>query len=478
MHPKNIKMKPSKFHYPNTKGKMKFGKQELPLLTNQYLYPGRDQINDKFNILVDHIWNIPKATNDNEQFIVSIKKCIIYALHNFVTTNNQGVPLLTKASPSGKGYTYFVLLTGPHKGIFISFADLCMAKEGIPNLRYKGFYTKDEVDKALELNTINPKEINEALNPEPEILVINPHRPSSRKSYKDIIPEKTQQELDFTKFLTLQTFMSKAHKDPKAVPGMYIKIHPYYNRRFACIKSSQYCTKPNKNCPCKLKFLFRKAKLDLEQFKPMIYEDLPINLKTLLDYACLDSVIIPPTERFTHFLPSINEAINLLQAELMSTIGLLISSCPSNYKPNGYSTHVIKLVTEDHKDFPILCNDTSENLDIQGNSTYQYNILRAQTMGQEWFFTETNTVEYNLLKETFDTKLYLPDNLGKMFIPFPIENNNKLVQFFQKERRNKDIYESSGGYGQGTPTNDFSMSETSENVEEDVEDVSVTSKGI
>ncbi|KAL2318778.1 hypothetical protein Fmac_032654 [Flemingia macrophylla] len=90
------------------------------------------------------------------------------ALYNFVSTDNQGVPILTKASPSGKGYTNFVLLSGPHKGVFTNFSDLCMAKEGIQNPRYKGFYTKEKADKALELNSIDPEIINNALNPEPE----------------------------------------------------------------------------------------------------------------------------------------------------------------------------------------------------------------------------------------------------------------------------------------------------------------------
>ncbi|KAL2336517.1 hypothetical protein Fmac_010963 [Flemingia macrophylla] len=201
-------------------------------------------------------------------------------------------------------------------------------------------------------------------------------------------------------------------------------------------------------------------------------------LKTFLDYGCLESVIIPPSDRFGHFLPSINESINLIQAELMSTIGLLITSCPNTFKPNGYSTNVIKLVTEDHKDFLVLYNDTFENLEIQGNPTYQFNLLRAQIMGCEWFFNETDIVEYNLLKETFDTKLYFPDNLRKMFIPFPIETNNKLVQYFQKEKKHKDIYEASGCYGQSTPTNESSMSETSKSQAEDFEDMSVTHKGV
>ncbi|KAL2322099.1 hypothetical protein Fmac_026478 [Flemingia macrophylla] len=91
-------------------------------------------------------------TKEEADKALDIKKGIICALHNFLTADNQGIPLLTKASPSGKGYTYFVLLTGPHKGIFTKFADLCMAKEGLANPRYKGFYTKEEADKALEFS--------------------------------------------------------------------------------------------------------------------------------------------------------------------------------------------------------------------------------------------------------------------------------------------------------------------------------------
>lgn len=59
--------------------------------------------------------------------------------------------------------------------------------------------------------------------------------------------------------------------------------------------------------------------------------------------------------------------------------------------------------------------------------------------------------EFNLIKESFDTKLFILAYIGKMFIPFPIDFNNKLIQFFQKEKKNKEIYEVSGCYGQQTP---------------------------
>ena len=44
----------------------KYGKQELPILTNTYHFPGRDNTNVKLNVLIDNIWNIPKYTVQNE----------------------------------------------------------------------------------------------------------------------------------------------------------------------------------------------------------------------------------------------------------------------------------------------------------------------------------------------------------------------------------------------------------------------------
>ena len=60
--------------YQNVKHKMKFGNQELPVLTNEFHYPSRKTVNDKFNCLIDNIWNIPKYTNNNEQFVFSVKR--------------------------------------------------------------------------------------------------------------------------------------------------------------------------------------------------------------------------------------------------------------------------------------------------------------------------------------------------------------------------------------------------------------------
>jgi len=104
------KMKPSKVSYQNIKHKMKFNNQELSVLTNEFHYPGREFINDKFNCLIDNIWNISKYTNNNQQFICFVKKGIICILYNFYIAYNQGVPFLTKFSPFGKGYTTFILL--------------------------------------------------------------------------------------------------------------------------------------------------------------------------------------------------------------------------------------------------------------------------------------------------------------------------------------------------------------------------------
>jgi len=56
----------------------KYGKQELPILTNHYHFPGRENTNVKLNVLIDNIWNIP-----NEHQVAKVKQSNISALYNF-----------------------------------------------------------------------------------------------------------------------------------------------------------------------------------------------------------------------------------------------------------------------------------------------------------------------------------------------------------------------------------------------------------
>ena len=467
------------------KEKMKFGSQELPILTNHFLYHGRDQMNDKFNVLIDHIWNIPKTTSQNENHVVSIKKGIICALYNFCNADNQGLPILTKASPSGKGYTYFSLLSGPHKGVFTNFADLCTAKEGIQNPRYKGFYTKEEAEKSLELDTINPETIKKALSPEPiQIKSQGNSRPSTYKEQVVSSLTPLKKETNLKRFKILQKFLLKIHRREAEVLGIYVKVQAYFNSRNVCCRSDELCSKvTNGNCPCKIKYLFRKAAIDMEQYKTVEYDGLALTPKLFLEYGLLDSMLIPPSKKFDQFSLSENEAINYLQAIMMNHIALKITSCPPRINDEeAYATHVIKILFDDHTEYPILYNEGYEAWEILGNLDYQYNLFRAQIMGYDWFFSETDEANFNLIKETPTTKMFLPVENGKVFLPFAQETNNKLVQHFQREKMNRKIYEASGCFGQQTPSNDISMSETSENPEtteefgETSEIISVTRK--
>ena len=60
----------------------------------------------------------------------------------------------------------------------------------------------------------------------------------------------------------------------------------------------------------------------MDQFKSFGYEDLTISTKSLLDYGCLESILIPPSDKFEGFNPSINKAINLIQVEMMDYISI------------------------------------------------------------------------------------------------------------------------------------------------------------
>lgn len=235
-------------------------------------------------------------------------------------------------------------------------------------------------------------EIKLALEPEPEIVVINPNlTKKTTKSYKycaSPISQNTENPLNFDNFKQIQKFILKVHTNQITILGLYIGVHAYFNQKIVYSKETTFCNGGDE-FPCKIKFLFRKACLDLEQFKPTIFEDIAISIKNLLDYGCLDSVLIPPSEKFEGFNPTINDAINLIQAEIMSHLTLKITTCPNNFLPQNYPTHGIKLLTKNHQDYPILFNDGFESWDVQGNTHYQHNLLRAQTQGYRWFFTTT-----------------------------------------------------------------------------------------
>ena len=188
-------------------------------------------------------------------------------------------------------------------------------------------------------------------------------------------------------------------------------------------------------------------------------------MKSLLDYGCLESILIPPSDRFEGFNPSINEAINLIQAEMMDYIAIKITTYPNNFSAQNYPCHVIKLLPDDHRNFPCLFNDEYESWDVQRNTQYQYSLMRAQIQRYQWFFSESDKREFDLIRETYDTKLFQPSYNEKFFIPFPVDHNNKLVQFFQKEKKDKEIYEASGCHGQQTPpfpSTDLSMGDSSD----------------
>ena len=126
------------------------------------------------------------------------------------------------------------------------------------------------------------------------------------------IPEP-KNGLNLENFKKIQSLLFKVHNCQTQISGLYIGVHAYFNQKFVCTNKTPYC-EDKTNCPYKIKFLFRKARLDLDQFKSFGYEDLAISAKSLLDYGCLKSILIPPSNRFEGFNPSINEAINLIQA--------------------------------------------------------------------------------------------------------------------------------------------------------------------
>ena len=159
--------------------------------------------------------------------------------------------------------------------------------------------------------------IKKALEPQNTTIFINIDQTKvNHKTYKDIVSLGIFEPingLNVENFKKIQSLLFKVHNRQTQILGLYIGVHAYFNQKFMCTNKTPYC-EDKTNCPCKIKFLFRKARLDLDQFKSFGYEDLAISAKSLLDYGCLESILIPSSDRFEGFNPSINEAINLIQA--------------------------------------------------------------------------------------------------------------------------------------------------------------------
>ena len=133
-------------------------------------------------------------------------------------------------------------------------------------------------------------------------------------------------EFNLKKFLVVQKFLFKIHNTKDIVRnsllGINIGTETYFNDRFVCLKDIPLCESYRNKCPCKIKFLFRRAKIDLDSYKPVSFENLSVSLDTLINFGCLESVIITHSERFDYLHKQINEAINFVQATLMCYLAL------------------------------------------------------------------------------------------------------------------------------------------------------------
>jgi len=123
----------------------------------------------------------------------------------------------------------------PHKDVYTNFKDLCFAKEGIQNPIYKGFYSREEVEKFLELNTTYINKIKKALEPKNTTIVINADQiKTSHKTYKDSVSPNIFgpiNGLNLDNFKKIQNLLFKVHNNQTQIPSLYIGVHAYFNKK-------------------------------------------------------------------------------------------------------------------------------------------------------------------------------------------------------------------------------------------------------
>ena len=120
----------------------------------------------------------------------------------------------------------------------------------------------------------------------------------------------------------------------------------------------------------------------------------------------------------------------------------ITSSTRSAISSTSTTTHVIKLYTDMNPETQALLeHDPLKGLSLNKDKLYQYQLWKAYIEGSNWNFSKKDVLEFILLKETADTKLYWKKHMGNKFHPFPIEASLVLVKHFEKERIYKEIYE-------------------------------------
>ena len=96
-----------------------------------------------------------------------------------------------------------------------------MAKEGIQSPIYIGFYSREEAEKALELNTTNINKIKKALEPETTNIVINADQTKTcHKTYKDSVSSNVPRpvnSLSLDNFKKIKKLLFRVHNNNKCV---------------------------------------------------------------------------------------------------------------------------------------------------------------------------------------------------------------------------------------------------------------------
>ena len=358
--------------------------------------------------------------------------------------------LTSPASPSRKGFTHFALITWPNKGVYTSYKDLAKAKQDQFWSTYKGFNSAEEAHMTLKLQTIDEEKIKMDLALEPKAQI---HTYVASGS----IPAQINPNILLAKFGIIQEFLFEVHSEAQNYNGLFVKTQTYFNPRNPCVESLDYCKTVNIDCTCQIKFIIRRAQIDLKTFNNQLYRDLVISPQLLLEAGCLQTISIPPTNRFHSLTPEINSIVNEIQAEHMNNVLLHItSSTRSAISSTSTTTHVIKLYTDMNPETQALLeHDPLKGLSLNKDKLYQYELWKAYIEGSNWNFSKKDVLEFILLKETADTKLYWKKHMGNKFYPFPIEASPVLLKHFEKERIYKEIYEQTGNHGQETPGASF-----------------------
>lgn len=416
------------------------------------------QLTEDQHLVLDNIWNIPTAPQDNKQ-----KMSIIYTLVDLFTCPIEN-----------KKFSMYCLFNGPEAGIYSSWEELIPKikyidqnpKYGRPT--YKGYYDLETAKKAIEkimgtdyilsetieqISTIASGKLIKNETPQQPINlrpnssyaavtakekgkmvslgtpshITPPKNTQLTEDPQSTFPDQLNRELYFlhhpidlnvTIYKKAYTFFAAISEKP--FEGLQINWEVVRNRNISCTKAYKDCDNFMTDCRCTIVAAYPQLSIKLSQYKFLTHEGLTFDPQFLLNYGFINKLYLDSWTQAE--LPEPLGNISDYFSEVLDTeVCLEITSIPPHFGKINFdpARHLVKLKAYKFDlDYPIWDNQfisyNFSTIKMQEQSAYER--YRAYILGINQGWIDKDDEDYILISETPVIKTYIGKSI-QSYIP-------------------------------------------------------------